>query len=272
MPIVGIPIIFLGFYTVYRYYKNTPKFRVDGNFISFNSLTYALSDIQKVTLTGKQGFPYIVSFPMEAATIYFNTGEQQVIFDDMYENAWELKHFLKQVVIDKKQFSISEKPFIDEVQFSNASFDTYKDNQLFSFRGLSMWALVAVVLFAILANLEKATAGLIIFLTTFSTFWIMIHAWFMHYFQVSDKFFVVRSHVYFWKKKIYQLNDIREIVFETQGRMPNCLRVITNNFKSKLYPAGTLRDKTWLELKKSLNAAKIKVRNECVQDNFPDIF
>ena len=97
-----------------------------------------------------------------------------------------------------------------------------------------------------------------------SSFWFSFNSWLMHYFKVSDKYFVVKNHNFFWKTKAYLLSDIDEVVFETQGKMPNCLRVITKNFKSKMYPAGTLRNKTWLQLKDKLEQYHIKVRNECI--------
>jgi hypothetical protein len=60
------------------------------------------------------------------------------------------------------------------------------------------------------------------------------------------------------------LADIKEVVYETQGKQPNCMRIITNDFRNKLYPAGTLRDKTWLDLKDKLEKKGITVRNECI--------
>jgi hypothetical protein len=86
----------------------------------------------------------------------------------------------------------------------------------------------------------------------------------MFYFKCSENYFVVKNHNLLWKNKIYRLSDINEIVFETQGKQPNCLRIITRDFKSELYPAGTLRDKTWLELKDKLEQHHVQVRNECI--------
>jgi len=86
----------------------------------------------------------------------------------------------------------------------------------------------------------------------------------MHYFVLANDYFVVKNHNFIWLKKYYRLKDIKEIVFETQGKQPNCLRVITNDFRNKLYPAGTLRDKNWLELKEELEKKGISVRNECI--------
>ena len=58
MPIFGVAVLLMAFYTVYRYYKNAPKIVLEGNLISFNSETFSLSDVQKVVLTGKHNFPY----------------------------------------------------------------------------------------------------------------------------------------------------------------------------------------------------------------------
>ncbi|KFC20979.1 hypothetical protein IO89_12185 [Epilithonimonas lactis] len=70
--------------------------------------------------------------------------------------------------------------------------------------------------------------------------------------------------IFFWKKKIYRISDIEEIVYETQHKQANILRIITKNFKQDIYPAGTLKDRTWLEMKKELEKNGIKVRNECI--------
>lgn len=87
----------------------------------------------------------------------------------------------------------------------------------------------------------------------------------MNYFGISEHYFVVKNHNFIWKEKIYRLNNISEVVFETQGKMPNCLRIITKDFKYKLYPASTLCNETWLELKSALEKEGIKVRNECIR-------
>jgi hypothetical protein len=63
---------------------------------------------------------------------------------------------------------------------------------------------------------------------------------------------------------VYRLSDIREVVFELPYKMPVSLRIITNDFESKLYPAATLWSKKWIELKDELEKKNIKVRNEGV--------
>jgi len=41
---------------------------------------------------------------------------------------------------------------------------------------------------------------------------------------------------------------------------------LLQDFRNKLYPAGTLRDKTWLEMKSRLEIKGVKVRNECIPE------
>ena len=65
-------------------------------------------------------------------------------------------------------------------------------------------------------------------------------------------------------KRHLQNSEIEIIVFESQGKQPNSLRIITTNYKRKLYPAGTLNNKKWLEMKTELERKNIKVRNECI--------
>ncbi len=264
MPIFSIACYAFAGYSLYRYIKNAPKITLDKEFISFNNQTFSLTDINNVELTGKRPFKYAINFPMEAATLTFNSGETKYIFDDMYSNSWEIKSFLKQVVIDKNDFFVPTENQIDKSSLNSEFYETYKGTVITSLRGISLWGLIGFFVYMLLNNSKPMTTGLLIFFFCFSSFWFLFHTYLMHYFQVSDNFFVVRNHNFFWTKKPYNLKDIKEVVFETQGKMPNCLRIITKDFRNKLYPAGTLRDNTWLDLKDKLETYKIKVRNECI--------
>ena len=264
MPIFIIACYAFAGYSLYRYLKNAPTIKLDKDFINFNSQTFSLTDITKIELTGKRPFKYAVNFPMEAATLTFNSGETKYIFDDMYSNSWEIKSFLKQVVIDKKQFLQSNNSPIDKDAVASDFYETFKGNQLTSLRGISLWGLIGLFVYMVINNKRPVHIGSVLFVSGSSLFWFIGLSFQMHYFQVSDNYFLIRNHNFFWKKKAYNIADIKEIVFETQGKMPNCLRVITKDFRNKLYPAGTLRDQNWLALKDKLETYKVKVRNECI--------
>ena len=264
MPIFAIACYAFAGYSLYRYIKNAPKITLDRDFISFNNQTYSITDIKKVTLTGKRPFKYAINFPMEAATLTFNNNETKYIFDDMYSNSSEIKSFLKQVVIDKRDFLKSESSPIETVEIASDNYETFKGTQMISLRGICLWGFIGAIIYLVLKIDRPITIGLMIFVLCISLFWFVVLSYQMHYFQVSDNYFIIRNHNFFWKKKAYRILDLNEIVFETQGKMPNCLRIITKDFRNKLYPAGTLRDKNWLALKDKLESYKITVRNECI--------
>ena len=145
MPIFSIACYAFAGYSLYRYIKNAPNITLDKDFINFNSQTYSLADISKIELTGKRPFKYAVNFPMEAATLTFNSGETKYVFDDMYSNSWEIKSFLKQVVIDKKDFFEPTENQIDINSVNSDYYETYKGTVITSLRGLSLWGLITQI-------------------------------------------------------------------------------------------------------------------------------
>jgi hypothetical protein len=265
MPIFSVGVFFLAFYTVYRYYKNAPKIQIDDSNITFNHQTFPLSDLEHIELTGKRNFPYLFSFPMEAATLQFKDGQTKYIFDDMYENTWQFKSFLKQVVIDKKNFSTLAVYFIDQSELDSEYYDTFKGNQFTSLRGILLWGSIGFFSYTVLTSKKTHNTTSLLVYVFACVFWFFMLSLTMDYFKVSQNFLVIKNHNLWWRKKAYRLSEIKEIVFETRGRMPNCLRVITNDFRNKLYLAATLSDKTWFALKDKLENNNITVRNECIR-------
>lgn len=95
-----------------------------------------------------------------------------------------------------------------------------------------------------------------------SFLWLVGNSFFMYYFCVSENFLIVKNHHFLWMKKTIPLKNIKEVIFETKGKWPNCMCVVTRDFRTKIYPAGTLNDKKWRELLTVLRKNKVKVRNE----------
>ncbi len=73
----------------------------------------------------------------------------------------------------------------------------------------------------------------------------------LYYFEVSNQAFIVRNHFFPWIKKEYRIDEVIGVSFETPYRRSDALRIINTQFKSKLYSAGSLRDKHWVELKET---------------------
>jgi len=264
MPFFGGLVCLLAIWMVYSYWENSPKITIDRTSLKIGNETFKLNSIKDVILTGKMPFRFIIKFPMEGTAILFNDGREKILFDDMYINSCEIKSFLEQVIINKQEFKINTQKKVNsrELRFENT--EIFKGNQFTSSRGISLWGLIGFFTFLFIGKGTNLKLGAIIFFSFFGVFWFVLHSWLMHYFELTKKYLIIRNHIFIWKIKVYDLSDIKEIVYETQGNQPNCMRVITNDFRNKLYPAGTLRDKTWLELKKKLEAKGVKVRNECI--------
>ncbi|HYG36997.1 MAG TPA: hypothetical protein VD908_00195 [Cytophagales bacterium] len=264
MPVFCFAVYFLAFSMVYVYWKNSPKIIIDKYTIKVGERTFYLKDIKDIILTGKMTFPYIIKFPMEGTAILFNDGSKKILFDDMYSNSWQIKSFLEQVVINKQEYKprLTTKVEGNAIQFETE--DTFKGNQFTSLRGISLWGLVGFFAFILFSKWKSPPIGLLILFGAIGTFWFVLHSWLMHYFELTKDYLIVRNHNFIWVTKIYPLSDIKEVVYETQGKQPNSMRVITKDFKNKLYPAGTLRDKTWLDLKDKLETKGVAVRNECI--------
>jgi len=264
MPVFSLALYLLAFTMIYAYWKNSPKITLDKHSITIGNEIFYLKDIKDIALTGKMPFKMIITFPMEGTAVLFNNGTEKILFDDMYSNSSEIKLFLEQVVLKKQEFNPNSTKEIrqDAIQFGNE--ETFKGNQFTSFRGISLWGLIGFFTFLLISKWQSPPIGLLIFFGTFGTFWFILHSWLMHYFGLTKDYLIVRNHNFIWKLKIYRFTDIKEVVYETQGKQPNCMRIITNDFRNKLYPAGTLRDKSWLDLKDKLEAKGVTVRNECI--------
>lgn len=255
---LGCVCFCVAIYTIIRFFKNAPVITVDKEEITFNGVAYLWSEMTHIDLTGKQPFKCFFRYPKDGAKLTLQDGTVKYFFDDMYSNTWKIKSFIQQVVIDKAAVAEINPPEANENELPIERFETFKGNQFLSFEGIFFWAMIAGFVLAALKCLgRQALNGLI--LALFSLLWFVIGSYRMHYFELSDKHLVVKNHNFFWKKKIIRLSDIKEISFEAPGRLPNSMRIITKDFRNKLYPAGTLRGPTWLDLKNKLELKGITV-------------
>jgi hypothetical protein len=258
--IIPVAVILIGTLTIRSmkmYFRNSPRICISDQFISFNSTVYLVSEIEKVIFIGKNKFPFIVDYFMESATLYFKDGTKMFIFDDMYANTTQLKIRLSEIITGGKP--IPRKDIAPDITGGDRAF---KGNLLLTIRGLSF---IVYTLFMIFCFAKwDAPVALRVFSGLLFMSLAAANVWVANFFVLTDQYLIVRHHLFFWKKKFYQLNEVRELVYERKGKMPNSLRVITIGYSSKLYPAATLSEETWLSMQKAFRARRIKVRNESI--------
>ncbi len=267
MPVFIFLLYLLAFTLPYIYWKNCPQITINRHSIRIGKEVFYLEDISEIVLTGKIPFKFIIDFPMEGSVIIFSNGTRKFIFDDLYSNISEVKLFLEHVVLKKKEFDIDSTPIV-EISKSSIHLENeeiFKGNQFTSFRGIALWGLIGFMVFLVMTK-EKVPPMGFFTIGVIGVFWFVMQSLLMHYFGLANGYLVVRNHVFIWKTRIYRLADIKEVVYEKQGKQPNSMRIITNDFRNKLYPAGTLRDNTWMKMKRQLEFNGVSVRNECVDE------
>ena len=257
-------IVAIAIFMNFVFIKNSPKIVLVTKGLHFKNNFYSWDNLSSTELTGKSN---LFLTPTECATITFKDLKSIRIFDDLYSNSAEMKCFIQEIVIDKKDtFKIPNRN-INLNNIDNEFFIPYKGNPIFSFRGILMWGLILATILLPLFSKKTINIKGLLFLIPLCVFWFILNSWMMHYFEISKNFFIVKNHYYFWKKDIYSISDIKEIVFESQPKQANKLRIITKDFKTKFYLSGSLTDKNWLEMKKELENKNIIVRNECIPEN-----
>jgi len=263
----GLVFVLLGIFSVYKYFKNTPIIKADQYQVTFNDTeAYSWQDLEQVALTGKQPFKYLLTFQMEGMMLRFKNGAVKYLFDDLYDNIGEIKSFIQQVALDKQTTFHYDAGKINKDENPAETFVSFKGNQFTSMRGLTIWGMYIIIAAALISrphyfdniNMPKFLA----FFGAFCLCWFFFLSLLLNYFMVSEHYLVVKNINLFWRKRTYRLSDIKEVAIETQGKMPNSLRIITKDYRSKIHPAGTLRDKHWRALKEKLEGKGIPVRND----------
>lgn len=133
--------------------------------------------------------------------------------------------------------------------------------------GIILWMFLSPCLLIVVRSIILLDNGPLIGAAVFGLFIFLTFFWRFYYFGLTNDYLIIRFHNMPRVKKVSDLKNIQEVLFESKSKMPVCLRVNTIDFESKLYPAYTLWIKTWIWLKKKLEEKNIRVRNESVSED-----
>lgn len=263
LPLVGYAFYALAAYTLYRYIKHAPRVTVNKETITVGKRTYSWQNIQEIKLNVKCNFPHLFPFlpPLEKETMALlcYDGTVLVVYDDMYSNAWQLKLFVQQVIMYKGSYHVPDIFPVAKAETEGIGFTEVAGKQLASGRGFALW-FVLVLYIAILVSGGNLEGREILLIMGLLLLWSFSRA--MHYFQVSRRFLVIRRHNLSFIKHIFRTEDIYMIKFESNPKTPFRVRVITKDFKSRVYPAATLHKKHFMQLKAALRSLSIQVEDE----------
>lgn len=270
--ILGIFLISLFFFifyneiTIFLKGSSAQLIKIKKNTIFFGkSDYYFLDDIQDISLIGSDSFLHIL--PRINTTIQFKNGKIKYIVDDFYTNIGEIKSCLYQIVVLKTTYikfntEPISKSILKNILKSN-NFQRYKGQKFFCLQGIASWLLPIIFVFKTI-NLNNPSFHFILISFCLIGLFFILFSRHLHYFILTNEYLVVKNHNFIWKEHFFKLSDIQEVKIEKAIKATICLRIITNDFKNKLYPAASLNIEHWLKIKKTLENNGISVKSENV--------
>jgi hypothetical protein len=231
-------------------------------------------EVDEINLTGKEFERFMfTSMPMEAISIVTKKSDKEVILVKYYSNMDRIRtalHFIKLRL--ERQQEITSECFItverQEPEIKDlTSLQKYGGNHLLTLNGLIVHGSLIFVLWLFVFSNSPMDLGVKTIVSLFAlTFCFGLFGYQLHYFRLNTDYLLVKNHVWLWRNDAYLISDLREIVFEEPHKMSTSLRVITKNYETKLYPAGSVRRKSWSRLSKEFSKMGILVRNEAFFD------
>jgi hypothetical protein len=250
LSLLGIYAMFISLALIVSYFKKTPTIQLNKSSICFgNEKEIPLSEIVNINYTGSKSAALFLAG--EGMAIEFKDKTKKVLLDELYTDLWQLKQSLYQ--------SFTLKQEAQEFNIEPISKEGYQDENKMVFKGFVLFCAMGVLsyfsglmyLFVIISALYKE-GNIIWLVVTFEIFIVGTMSYGLHYFILTDNHLIVKNHNFFWKNDVYRLSDIKKISFEQRGKSPNFMRVITNDFKMKVYPADSLNRKHWNGLREDL--------------------
>ena len=265
-PFILISILTFFGYTIKQLFKNSPSITIDNENIKFGGLSYKLSDIVNISFTGKRQYPFLLNSTKESAKIEFKDETSVVLFDDSYINTWKIKSFLEKVVVEGKEYNYKK---IEKIRLNSLNFEktnVFKGNQFTSGRGMLIWIPILFFLFLVVPSKKVDSLFQLLFVFILDSFWFFFGSWMIYYVCLTKDYLIIQNPNLPWIEKVYRLDNIKEVIIEQPpSNLPHCIRIITNDYRNKYFPAGTLRKKHWIDLIENLENKGIKVRNECIK-------
>lgn len=209
---------------------------------------------------------------LECIKLDLSNGEKLVIPVDFYQN----NGVVRKVILKASESFTSGIPIqfnqhsniLSSTGFSNQSTRTdstakFSGNSILTSQGFLMMIMILGSGFIVLATKDSPDfwpisigCGLML-LFVYCTMGNQLH-----YFHLDHQSIFIKNHWWPWVNDRVELQNIKEVIFEWPYRQSKSLRLITWDYQTKVYPAGSLRKKAWGNLESKLIDLKVPSRNE----------
>ena len=182
--------------------------------IVINKESFDLNDIKEINLSGKWYLKMGIGIKsIEGFSIIFNNNIEKVFFDKMYSNSSDIKLFLEQFVLKQKKINniVSENNFGEYInQYENE--EIFKGNLLFCFDGILFWLVLMIFIYFMFFNgFDSKQLTLYLIFGCFAISWLIFMPRNLNYFSLTNEHLIIRNHIFFWKKKKYNLKNLKII-------------------------------------------------------------
>ena len=271
-PIYGSPLLFIAMIgTIVHYLKILKKVQISNQGIKAQSLFYSefipWDKVRKIELMGKS--QRFIS-PAEATILELRGGQKFELLASFYKNIGALRKSLEQVAESLENERPIEISPVEENPLANRKVNVdldrmtkYSGNHLLSINGAMIYVWLSFSVYSIFwQNPYFPSLLSLSVLILLSGFFYGFLGHQLHYFRLDKDHLIVKNHVWPWVHHVYRIDNIKQVVFEVPFRRSFSLRIITKDYQSRLFPAGSLRKKNWKALLNRLQDLGLDIRNE----------
>lgn len=211
----------------------------------FKNISIPPDEIASINLFAKE-----YTFTASARTLVIRIeaiNRKEILINDIfYRNTAQLRKALSESFPDKiAPYKMEKRQRSFQTGFDPET-EKFSGNPHTSLNGLLFYAIVIAFVLILLKRPSgiNEMAGFLLFIP-------VVYLFFgsqLNYFLVSDHTLIIKNHFFIWMNKRYEVKDIIETNFEIPYRRSKAVRITTANFKSRVFSAGSLRNKTWSRL------------------------
>jgi hypothetical protein len=212
-------------------------------------------EIKSIDLFSFQNLYWATGATTIATKIELENGDHFIIADPIYKNSNAIKqalsdNFTKKIRHYHKADASRLTQIVQEDDLEKFVGNPYTSLNAILFAGLTLLFIIPVLS---MANLRPIHLLVLFFILIFY----LIFGSQLNYFLVSNKRLIIKNHFFPWKNKVYAIDEIIHANFESPHKRSDALRITTRDFKTKLYSAGSLRQRHWAGLKAKLKSYHI---------------
>ncbi|PMD95920.1 hypothetical protein BWI97_13720 [Siphonobacter sp. BAB-5405] len=255
----GIGLIITSFYGSWSFWEQAPRIVLDTEKLIYNGTeVFYWKDMERLELTGKHHSKLLWATG-EGVQMLFKGNVKRVFFDHMYQNSWLMKLFLEQIVLQGQARITLPQVTVLEYSTSKA---IYYQGSVWQAMPFYFFLFINVMFFVPLLNpinrepMYFLSCGFIAILL-----WRVVTSS-LHYIGLSETELIIKNRLWPGYQKVFLLEELREVAYESKGKGFPALKVIRKDFKTHSFIADGLSNREWLALRDRLRAKDLRVRNE----------